>query len=149
MKLQNLNFEIETDTELALENVVGRLKTLLKAPDILFLNGEMASGKTTLVRNLSESFGLQMVQSPTYAIHQRYQNQDIKIDHLDLYRIENEEQLETVGLWDLFQEKDNLILIEWADRLDEKSYPLDRRIFQLQINVLESSKRLYQLFQLT
>lgn len=142
-------FKSETATEIELVGIVNKLSEELKAPDVLFLKGEVSAGKTTLIRHYCESFGFNLVQSPTYAIHNRYQNKKIKIDHLDLYRIENEEQLETVGLWDLFQEPDNLILIEWADRLREQNYPLDRAIYELQINILDESRRGYELFKIT
>ncbi|MBC7419325.1 MAG: tRNA (adenosine(37)-N6)-threonylcarbamoyltransferase complex ATPase subunit type 1 TsaE [Bdellovibrio sp.] len=148
MKTEELLFT-ESVGEAEISLIVNKLKKLLISNSILLLEGEVAAGKTTLTRYLGESYSLPIVQSPTYAIHQRYQNSQICIDHLDLYRLRNEDEVETSGLWDLMNEKNNLIVIEWAERLPEDWFPLDRKVFKLKINLDTDHSRTYSLFELS
>lgn len=93
--------------------------------EILLFEGPLGAGKTQLVRFLLEELGTQEACSPTFAIHHRYETVRGPIDHLDLYRLEDEDDLESTGFWDLFSVQKGLILIEWADRLDSSCLPLD------------------------
>jgi tRNA threonylcarbamoyladenosine biosynthesis protein TsaE len=47
------------------------------------------------------------------------------MDHVDLYRLESEEDLESTGFWDLFGQKKGLVVIEWSDRLNQDLLPLN------------------------
>lgn len=91
--------------------------------DLLLLQGPMGIGKSQLVQILVYKILGEQSFSPTYAIHNRYSNDSGSIDHLDLYRVEDEEDLESTGFWDLFLQERGLICIEWADRLDEQALP--------------------------
>lgn len=138
----------ELKEESQLDALVEQIKALLSSNGVLVLQGEMAAGKTTFTRHLCESFGLESTQSPTYSVHQRYRNNLICIDHLDLFRLENEEEIETAGLWDLLSEKDNLVILEWAERISGDWYPPDRKVYKLDIQVI-GDRRMYQLFELS
>ena len=98
----------------------------LSERSILLLSGDVGAGKTTSVQIIASELGMKDVQSPSFAIHLRYENaQGRSLDHLDLYRLENDDDLESSGFWDLFAEKTGLVVIEWAQRLDYDFLPLN------------------------
>lgn len=102
------------------------LKTHFQPKTVLLLEGEVGSGKTETVKALARLSGWKEVSSPSFAIHQQYHAIDgTSADHLDLYRLESEDDLESTGFWDLFSEPRGLIIIEWADRLNSDYLPPD------------------------
>ncbi len=107
-----------------LESWVEEFSKILSEKQILLLSGPMGAGKTQFVHFLLKYLEGEEPSSPTFAIHQSYSSIRGDIDHVDLYRLENEEDLESTGFWDLFEKESGLIIIEWADRLDEEKYPL-------------------------
>lgn len=104
-----------------LEQVVHDLRVLFKTRTLLLLEGPVGAGKTELVKALTRSMNLAESASPSFAIHHRYGN----MDHVDLYRLQNEDDLESTGFWDLFGQEDGLVVIEWSDRLNQELLPLN------------------------
>lgn len=104
---------------------------------ILLLDGPMGAGKTQLTRFLLEELGCDEVVSPSFAIHNEYETRRGRVDHIDLFRLENEDELESTGFWDLFSRGDGLIVIEWADRLSPGQFPpaWSRLALRLTVNV--------------
>jgi tRNA threonylcarbamoyladenosine biosynthesis protein TsaE len=102
---------------------VGRkLARLLKPPQLLLLRGDLGTGKTTLVKGIAEALDAaeaNEVTSPTFTLVHEYdgtQNgKPVKLYHLDVYRLEGERQLETLGLDELLT-PDALVLVEWGDK---------------------------------
>jgi len=92
---------------------------------LLLLSGGMGAGKTEFVRAIGRTLGIDNVSSPTYAIHQRYSSRRGFVDHVDLYRLTDAQDLESSGFWDLFLADSGLIVVEWADRLDLSVWPTD------------------------
>ena len=86
---------------------------------LILLDGPMGAGKTQFTRFLLEALGSTEVTSPSFAIHNRYETERALIDHLDLYRIDNKDDLESTAFWDLFVESDGMVIIEWSDRLKD------------------------------
>jgi tRNA threonylcarbamoyladenosine biosynthesis protein TsaE len=98
----------------------------IRVPQFIGLIGPMGVGKTYFVKALVKALGINdatSVNSPSFALHQRYENRTYCVDHLDLYRVENESDLESIGFWDLFADSENIILVEWADRIDSQLIP--------------------------
>ena len=94
------------------------LGQLIPASFVIALNGELGSGKTTLVRSLCQGLGcssLEFVTSPTFVLMQEYQGR-YTVNHLDVYRLESESQFLEFGGEELFQ-GGNVVLIEWADKI--------------------------------
>ena len=82
---------------------------------VVSLIGEMGAGKTTLVRSLLRSLGYKgNVPSPTYTLIEPYEFERGKIFHIDLYRINDQSELEFFFFFDLFE--DGMILVEWPQR---------------------------------
>ena len=102
---------------------VGRkLAALLKPPQLLILRGELGTGKTTLVKGLAQALDAadpDEVTSPTFTLLHEYEGtrdgQPVKLFHLDVYRIEGERQLETLGLEELLT-PNSLVLVEWGEK---------------------------------
>lgn len=92
---------------------------------VLGLQGAMGAGKTYFVKALAKALGLGThdTNSPTFAIHQQYEGGEVTLHHLDFYRLESEEEIESSGFWDLFYENNVLIAVEWIDRVDEATVP--------------------------
>lgn len=108
---------------------------------VVALTGPLGAGKTELVRTIAQSRGFQGMASPTFAIHHRYQGFSISIDHLDLYRLESEDELEGVGFWDFFAETEGLIFIEWPERMNLAHIPWDWDLYQVVIAKPSDSAR--------
>jgi tRNA threonylcarbamoyladenosine biosynthesis protein TsaE len=102
---------------------VGRkLVKLLKPPQLLILRGELGTGKTTLVKGIADALDAaetEEVTSPTFTLIHEYEGtregKPVKLFHLDVYRLEGERQLETLGLEELLTE-DALVLVEWGEK---------------------------------
>jgi tRNA threonylcarbamoyladenosine biosynthesis protein TsaE len=102
---------------------VGRkLAELLEPPQLLLLRGELGTGKTTLVKGIAQALDAAEpddVTSPTFTLIHEFdgtrEGKPVKLYHLDVYRLESERQLETLGLDDLLT-ADALILVEWGEK---------------------------------
>ncbi len=89
------------------------------AAKVFLLNGELGVGKTTFVQGFAKGLGIKdKILSPTYVLIREYQIPKTlkKLFHIDLYRIEKTGDL---GLEEILNSKNNIVLIEWAEKLEE------------------------------
>jgi tRNA threonylcarbamoyladenosine biosynthesis protein TsaE len=98
---------------------VGReLAATLRPPQMLILRGDLGAGKTTLVKGIAAALGDHAeddVTSPTFTLVHEYGGGGTMLYHLDLYRLEKEAELSTLGI-DEMQRPDALVLIEWGEK---------------------------------
>ncbi len=94
----------------------GKIAAAFPQGGLVFLNGDLGTGKTTLVRGLLRSLGFKgTVKSPTYALVEPYHIAGRDIYHFDLYRLADPEELEYMGVRD-YLSSEALCLIEWSEK---------------------------------
>ena len=101
----------------ASEEFGARLAGSVRAGDVITLSGPLGAGKTSIARGLLAALGLEEeAPSPTFAIVQPYAPPETRLPvmHVDLYRIENAEEIDELGLDEA--RGDSLLLIEWPER---------------------------------
>ncbi len=115
------------------------LRKIIKPKTLILLNGDLGAGKTTLIVQLLETLGYMYASSPTYALRQTYENieiesQKIDIEHIDLYRLKNEDDIESIGLWDVFQNENSVVMVEWESRISRDLWPLNWSQYLVEIS---------------
>lgn len=129
----------------AARNWVRSFLPQLTRPCVVLLSGELGAGKTQFVRWFLEDLGAQDVASPTFAIHHEYETASGAIDHVDLYRVQSDADLEASGFWDLFAQEQGLVFVEWADRLPDDVWPSHWRRIHLQLSKGDGEARNLQM----
>ena len=110
--------EIETHSA---EETIARGREIgaeLKPPVLVLLSGDLGAGKTTLTKGIAAGAGAAReddVTSPTFTLVHKYQGTS-RVYHVDLYRVGDLRDLETLGLEDIFSEN-AIVIVEWPDRL--------------------------------
>jgi tRNA threonylcarbamoyladenosine biosynthesis protein TsaE len=95
-----------------------RLAADLRPPKLVVLRGELGAGKTTLIKGIAEGFhaaSQENVTSPTFTLIHEYRGTGVNVYHVDLYRVDTQRELDTLGLDDLFDEN-SVVLIEWGEK---------------------------------
>jgi tRNA threonylcarbamoyladenosine biosynthesis protein TsaE len=97
--------EIEKASNFVLKNV---------NRDVILITGEVGTGKTTLIKEYCKLIGVEeIVNSPTYTLINEYQNKSGKIVHMDLYRVEDINEINELGLFEYLE--NNIVIIEWPE----------------------------------
>jgi tRNA threonylcarbamoyladenosine biosynthesis protein TsaE len=115
------HFEIVTHSPRETVEFGRRLAKRLDSTCVVLLEGDLGSGKTTLTKGLIAGLGLaqeEEVTSPSYTLVHEY-GQEIKAYHVDLYRIEGVQGLESLGLDDIFRQP-AIVIIEWGEKLGNR-----------------------------
>jgi tRNA threonylcarbamoyladenosine biosynthesis protein TsaE len=116
------SYEFKTQSGADTIEVGRKLAELLVPPQLLILRGDLGTGKTTLVKGIAQALDAaepDEVTSPTFTLLHEYDGRrhgrPIKLFHLDVYRLEGERQLESLGIDEIFTD-DSLVLIEWGEK---------------------------------
>lgn len=100
----------------AMEALGAEVAASLQAPAVVYLRGELGTGKTTLVRGALRALGHQgPVKSPTFTLVESYNFPQLEVHHFDLYRISDPEELQCIGMREYFQ-KTAICFIEWPEK---------------------------------
>lgn len=111
MILKNLN-----DTK----KLAKKLASRLKPGQTVGFYGDLGAGKTTLVQMIAGELGVkEPVTSPTFVIQKNYQISGGELVHIDCYRLNTIDDVKDLGFEELFADPKKLVLIEWADRIEE------------------------------
>ncbi len=102
--------------EFSQEALGARLADVCTVPMLIFLEGDLGAGKTTLARGFLRGLGHRgAVKSPTYTLIEPYEIDGRKVYHLDLYRVADPAELDYLGLREMLAEE-AVLLIEWPER---------------------------------
>jgi tRNA threonylcarbamoyladenosine biosynthesis protein TsaE len=114
---------------------------ILRPPRVVILSGELGAGKTTLVKGWVEALSAgraEDVTSPTFTLVHEYSGPRAKVYHLDLYRLETERELATLGLEEMASQPDALLLIEWGEKFPSV---VERADAEVAMSQLEGDER--------
>ncbi len=111
--LKTVQGEVSFPAELDIEVFANSFASDLYLPLVIWLEGDLGTGKTTFARCLIHALGYKgRVKSPTYGLLEHYQLASHQVLHMDLYRISDPGELEFLGLADLLDDQ-TILLIEW------------------------------------
>lgn len=107
----------ESDTE----NAACKLASAIPAGSVIALHGNLGAGKTVFARGFARGLGItQPVSSPTFTLVQEYPLENGRwLYHLDMYRIDDYRAALAFGVDEYFDDKDAVVLVEWAERVAE------------------------------
>lgn len=116
----------------------------LKGNELMLLTGDLGSGKTTFAKYLLEALGFQRnsVSSPSFTLIQEYFNSGKRVYHIDLYRIEKESELSELGLLDILDSED-LVLVEWPEIAEKHFENCERKILKIHFDFKNGKRRVY------
>jgi tRNA threonylcarbamoyladenosine biosynthesis protein TsaE len=109
------------EDEQATKRLGGELARVAKPGDVITLSGPLGVGKTALARGYIAALGHKgEVPSPSFAIVQPYEELEPPVWHVDLYRIEDDSEIDELGL---DAASDAVLIVEWPDRADNRPWP--------------------------
>lgn len=92
-----------------------KFSEILEKGDILLFTGEIGTGKTTFIQALAKNLGIEeLVTSPTFVIHMLRESGRIPLSHVDLYRLNGDDEVEGIGFEEYYDTA--VTVVEWADR---------------------------------
>ena len=134
IKSDKIDLNSEENTEQLAYKFSKKFTKIIKSGDVIFLYGEIGTGKTTFVRFLINHLEVENqikksdILSPTFNILYDYEIGKIKIHHYDLFRIKSVDEIKNLGL---FQEiKKTIVLIEWPQIINEIPKNLIELVFE-------------------
>lgn len=112
----------------------------LDGGEVLLLDGDLGAGKTTFTKGLAKALGVkEEVTSPTFSILNVYEDGRLKLNHLDMYRVESSDELAELGIEECFDE-DAVTVIEW-----NKFEHFDGKVIKISVKTLGETKREYDI----
>ncbi len=121
---------VMTSSEAETRILAQRLAGLLSGRDVVALYGDLGAGKTVFVSAVASALEVPReagVRSPSYTLMNLYDGGTIPMAHLDLYRIEDAEELEALGFRDLL-DGSTLVMIEWPERVPDLANDITWRV---------------------
>ncbi|MFH1195484.1 MAG: tRNA (adenosine(37)-N6)-threonylcarbamoyltransferase complex ATPase subunit type 1 TsaE [bacterium] len=128
---KNIFYENET------EKIATEFSNSLIGGDVVLLNGELGSGKTFFVKSVCKNYGINNVNSPSFAIVNEYSGK-YKIYHFDFFRVKKSNELEDIGFDDYLNDENAIVFIEWADMF---ANILPQKNYKVNFNFLENGYR--------
>lgn len=135
--------QLTVESEHALGSIAEQIIDFADGQSIWLFYGEMGSGKTTLVKAISASFGVEdTVQSPTFSIVNEYQNSEGELFyHFDFYRIKNETEALDIGIDEYF-DSGAYCFVEWPQKIPTL---IPDRFLRLELGIISETARVINL----
>ena len=133
------------ESAVAMQQLGRELAANLTIGDVLMLHGDLGAGKTTLTQGVAEGLGIEgPVQSPTFTLVREHDAPTMRLYHLDLYRLDDPDDLEDIGYEVYINPPDGVSLIEWPERAGDW---LPERFTIIQIEHLGGDRRSVRISQ--
>ncbi len=111
----------------------------LNGGEVILLNGTLGAGKTTFTKGLALALGVKKtVVSPTFTIIKEYEGEKLHLYHIDMYRLEDDDELEELGVEELYRE-DSVVVIEW-----NRATILPNKVIKIDIEVIDPTTRKWE-----
>jgi len=112
----------------------------IKKGGVICLFGDLGTGKTVFTKGLAEGLGVEnlSIKSPTYTYIRHHKKNGQNIYHIDLYRLEQIDELLALELDEIMQNKENIIIVEWADRMGSV---LPKKRIDVEISYIDDTSR--------
>ena len=115
-------------------------------PRFIALYGDLGVGKTAFVRGFTSIFAQgARVKSPTFALVNEYKGKELSVFHFDMYRINDEDELYSIGFYD-YQDRNGICLVEWSENIE---YALPEKYFSVKIEKSENCEENTELRKIT
>jgi tRNA threonylcarbamoyladenosine biosynthesis protein TsaE len=122
---------VETASAEETRAVGGAIASCLAPGDVVVLEGELGSGKTTLAQGIAGALGVtEPVVSPTFAIVREYEG-DVPVAHVDVYRLDHVQELHDLGFEEVV-DGSRVVLVEWGE-LVTPILPVDRIVVRVRL----------------
>ena len=121
------------------QQVADEFAKSLKKGDVVFLHGQLGAGKTHFVAEVAKALGVvTRTNSPTFTISRTHSAKSgLLLHHIDLYRLETEKEIENAGVYDIINNNDGIVFVEWAEKMDGFSLPT----YDINIEVISDTER--------
>lgn len=129
-----------TNSDIETKDLAAEIARKIKG-GVVTLNGSLGVGKTTFVQGFARGLGIKdKIISPTFVLIRQHPIPKSKqmLFHIDLYRLEKIDNLNTIGLKDIIADKNNFVLIEWAEKI---SHLLTDEVIKIDITKVDQHKR--------
>lgn len=115
-----------------------RIADTLQGGEVILLNGDLGAGKTTFTKGLAKALGIEdEVTSPTFTILNVYEDGRLKLNHLDMYRVDSADELAELGIEDCF-DNESVTVIEW-----NKFERFDGKVIEINITPTGENERVF------
>lgn len=130
-----------SDTET--ENFAIKIAQKIKGGDTVALFGDLGGGKTTFTKGLAKALKVkEEITSPTFVVMKKYpaklKDKDIEFVHIDAYRCDSVEDVESIGIEDYLNRPDAVVIVEWADKIRKI---LPSKIIRLKFKFINENTR--------
>lgn len=139
----NINSEYKINSLQDLQKLADKIKSVLKVGSSVVLNGDLGTGKTTLVKFICEKYNIFNVSSPSFSIVNEYYG-DIKVYHFDFYRLKKIEELYDIGFEEYLMDSEAIVFIEWGNLMNEI---LPEDYIEINISFAEANSRIIKILE--
>lgn len=125
------------------EQLATKIAGAINGGEVILLNGNLGAGKTTFTKGFAKALGVtKTVVSPTFTIIKEYEGDRLTLYHIDMYRIEDEDEIYELGIEELYR-PDSVTVIEWS-----KMEELPEKVITINVEVMGETTRKWEILGL-